>query len=70
MQEWYLGREKVPCLERCPRFRGLERSSVHYSFQRLQEWYLGWEEVSSVQGSETERRVPLQYLEVLKKERG
>ena len=22
MQEWYLGWEKVPCLERCPHFRG------------------------------------------------
>ena len=22
MQEWYLGRKKVSCLERCPHFRG------------------------------------------------
>ena len=22
MQEWYLGWEKVSCLERCPQFRG------------------------------------------------
>ena len=22
MQEWYLGLEKVSCLERCPQFRG------------------------------------------------
>ena len=23
MQEWYLGREKVSCLERCPQFRSV-----------------------------------------------
>ena len=23
MQEWYLGREKVSCLERCPQFRNI-----------------------------------------------
>ena len=31
MQEWYLGREKVPCLERCPQFRSIliERERFH-----------------------------------------
>ena len=35
MQEWYLGWEKVSCLERCPRFRSVlrererERGSIH-----------------------------------------
>ena len=34
MQEWYLGWEKVPCLERCPQFRSVlierERGSTVY----------------------------------------
>ena len=30
MQEWYLGWERVSCLETCPHFRGLEYS-VHLS---------------------------------------
>ena len=29
MQEWYLGREKVPCLERCPQFRCVLIESSH-----------------------------------------
>ena len=34
MQEWYLGREKVSCLERCPQFRGvpIESSTVHVQY--------------------------------------
>ena len=37
LKEWYLGWEKVSCLERCPQFRG------------WQEWYLGWEKVSCLE---------------------
>ena len=29
MQEWYLGREKVSCLERCPQFRCVLIESSH-----------------------------------------
>ena len=29
MQEWHLGWEKVPCLERCPRFRGVLVEGFH-----------------------------------------
>ena len=31
MQEWYLGWEKVSCLEGCPQFRSIERGSTVYS---------------------------------------
>ena len=29
MQEWYLGREKVSCLERHPQFRGVLIEGFH-----------------------------------------
>ena len=34
MQEWYLGWEKVSCLERCPQFRSVlvERERFHCEF--------------------------------------
>ena len=36
MQEWYLGWEKVSCLERCPQFRSvlIEREVPLYRFVR------------------------------------
>ena len=37
MQEWYLGWEKVSCLERCPQFRSVlirERGSTVYKYVR------------------------------------
>ena len=41
LQEWYLGWEKVSCLERCPQFRS--RESVYFLFQfQLQQWRGGW----------------------------
>ena len=29
MQEWYLGWEKVSCLEKCPQFRGVRIEGFH-----------------------------------------
>ena len=35
MQEWYLGWEKVSCLERCPQFRSvlIERERFHCIYE-------------------------------------
>ena len=37
MQEWYLGWEKVSCLERCPQFRSvlIEREVPHYNYDDM-----------------------------------
>ena len=35
MQEWYLGWEKVSCLERCPRFRSVLRKAPLCSYLRF-----------------------------------
>ena len=35
MQEWYLGRQKVSLLERCPQFRGVLIEGFHCNCLRL-----------------------------------
>ena len=35
MQEWYLGWEKVSCLERCPQFRVCDRRVICCATERL-----------------------------------
>ena len=35
MQEWYLGRQKVSLLERCPQFRGVLIEGFHCSYGSL-----------------------------------
>ena len=38
MQEWYLGVEKVSCLERCPHFRDAFVKGFHCSLISMEVW--------------------------------
>ena len=42
MQEWYLGWEKVSCLERCPQFRSvlIERERFHFYSMHIARLYI------------------------------